>query len=316
LTSLLKYLGRYDEIDDRLQNVRDRGRLDEWATFLAYYYPSMRRFDDALNMVSTVRDSGDVTWKTDFELSTATWYRQKGDFSSAENVLKDIESSLPSSYRADYDMEWAELEAACGNLDRALELAIKANEQSAGYQHDRNEIIAFLSRLYYAQGRTKDAQNVLAGANGFDNNFVVFYQRAQMAAVTQSPDEDWELSRALLLATRASRGDNFYHSFGEARIYCALASARKGDAMRARREIGYAAKLEPERADIAYYASAAYSLVDDTALALKWLQTAVDRGHQELWWARGDPDLDNLREEPRFQEIMDNWDRRMRALLD
>jgi hypothetical protein len=29
-----------------------------------------------------------------------------------------------------------------------------------------------------------------------------------------------------------------------------------------------------------------------------------------------DPDLDPIREEPRFKEIMEDWDRRMKALLN
>jgi adenylate cyclase len=94
-----------------------------------------------------------------------------------------------------------------------------------------------------------------------------------------------------------------------------LASAHLGNPERARNEIEYAIRLEPERADIAYYAAAAYSLIGDAALALQWLETAVERGHQDLWWARVDPDLDSLRELPRFKEIMDEWDRRIEALI-
>jgi hypothetical protein len=44
--------------------------------------------------------------------------------------------------------------------------------------------------------------------------------------------------------------------------------------------------------------------------------TGNKRGLQELWWARVDPNLDSLRELPRFQEIMTDWDRRLRAMID
>jgi hypothetical protein len=54
----------------------------------------------------------------------------------------------------------------------------------------------------------------------------------------------------------------------------------------------------------------------DTTLALQWLETAVERGYLELWWARVDPDLDPLRELPRFKEIMNDWDRRIQAMLE
>jgi hypothetical protein len=40
----------------------------------------------------------------------------------------------------------------------------------------------------------------------------------------------------------------------------------------------------------------------------------VERGNQELWWARVDPDLDPLRGLPRFNEILSDWDARLQAL--
>ena len=73
--------------------------------------------------------------------------------------------------------------------------------------------------------------------------------------------------------------------------------------------------MEPENAEVAYCAACLYSLLGDTTLALEWLQTAVDRGYLELWWAKVDPDLDPLRELPRFKEIMDAWDKRIQGLL-
>lgn len=57
-----------------------------------------------------------------------------------------------------------------------------------------------------------------------------------------------------------------------------------------------------------------HSLTGDTDQALDWLETAVEKGHQELWWARVDPDLDPLRELPRFKQIMTDWDSRIQAL--
>ncbi len=70
------------------------------------------------------------------------------------------------------------------------------------------------------------------------------------------------------------------------------------------------------RTHFAYLASCAYSLIGGTAQALQWLETAIERGHLELWWARVDPDLDPLRELPRFKAIMTDWDRRIQALLE
>ena len=158
------------------------------------------------------------------------------------------------------------------------------------------------------------ALDLLADANCYVFYIECFYRRAQIAGVTGSSDADKELRRIQFLANRASR--DFTSNLGMARIYSALAAARLGDPQRARSEIDYAVKLEPERAGIAYYTAAAYSLLGDTALALQWLETSVERGHQELWWARVDPDLDNLRELPRFQELIAEWDHRLREMIN
>jgi len=93
-----------------------------------------------------------------------------------------------------------------------------------------------------------------------------------------------------------------------------LAHAGKIDS--ARRQIKWTLKLEPERADIAYNTACTFSLIGDTTLALQWLGTAIKRGYQELWWARVDPDLDPLRKLNRFQNIMNDWDSRLRKLLE
>ena len=136
--------------------------------------------------------------------------------------------------------------------------------------------------------------------------------------VSGSSEADDYFRRALASATRAARGGtHFVHVIlSEARCYCALTSAHLGNPKRAMNDIEYALKLEPERADIAYHAAAVYSLLGDTSSALKWLGTSVERGHQELWWARVDPDLDTLRGLPRFQEIMNDWDRRIHAMIN
>ena len=123
------------------------------------------------------------------------------------------------------------------------------------------------------------------------------------------------LKKARQFATRIARHVQPGRTRGKARCLCALASARLGDSARSRDEIKFAVRLEPERADIAYYAACVFSLLGENESALQWLETAVERGHQELWWARVDPDLDALRKLPRFKEIMDEWDRRIEALI-
>jgi len=312
---LLKYLGRFDEIESILDNLREDGLIDSWVWHARYYYPSMRLFDRALSIIAEGLESDEVTYKEDLALRTATWHRQSGDLTSAESVLRRIEADLPRFYRGDHDLEWSFIKALRGDLPGALRFARSAFDKAIDYS-DLNRYVTALAKLCYASGRIQDALDVLERANCFRDNTAAFYRRSQMAALTNSPDAESELRRVLLLATRGSRSDDWRTGQGTNRIYAALASARLGDPERARSEIEYAVKLEPERADIAYGAACAYALAGDTDKALDWLQTAVDRGHQELWWARVDPDLDNVRKLPRFKEITSDWEGRVRSLLD
>jgi tetratricopeptide (TPR) repeat protein len=139
-----------------------------------------------------------------------------------------------------------------------------------------------------------------------------------MAAVIGSYNAKSYLQRAISELTRMTRAIPMRAdaiSCGEASALLALALARSEKPDEAANQIKRALKLEPQRADIAYHAACAYSLIGDTTLALQWLETAVERGYLELWWARVDPDLDPLRGLPRFKEIMSDWNRRIQALV-
>jgi hypothetical protein len=53
----------------------------------------------------------------------------------------------------------------------------------------------------------------------------------------------------------------------------------------------------------AYQYAEIYAQWGDAAKALKWLETAVRLRDAGLGWLKGDPLLDPLRQEPRFQAI-------------
>jgi tetratricopeptide (TPR) repeat protein len=315
LISLLKYLGRFDEVDDLIDGLHEDGMMTAWVRHACYYYPSMRNFDKVLSVIDEALESEEITWKTDLRLLQVSTYRQLGSFEKAEALLREIEPSPTlGTVGPERELEWAALEATRGKLEHALQLAESAYEARIT-EYRRNIYIPLLSKLYYALGREQDAINVLADANGYFSYVECFYRRAQIAVAAGSPDADNELHKIQFLAEYASRGDYLRLSLGLASIYSALAAGRLGDPERARSEIEYAIKLEPERADIAYGAACGYALVGETEKAFDWLQTAVERGHQELWWALVDPDLDPLRELLRFKEIMDEWDHRIEALV-
>jgi tetratricopeptide (TPR) repeat protein len=323
--AILKYLGRFEDIETFLEGLRENtaggGSLStEWVSRASEYYASMG-LEDELSVLTEARGHEEETWSQDKVVQVAVCYRKKGDVTQAKQVLRDAEPSLPVEYDQWVEQELAIIAAIEGDLKRAVEHATKAHEGSSWPQNIHYNQ-ALLARLQFASGRREEALASLTPIKPswylFSYFFPALYQRGQFETVSGSSEADDYLRQALASATRAARGGTHFVDviWSEARCYCALASAHLGDPGRARSDIEYALRLEPARADIAYHAAAVYSLLGDTSSALRWLETSVERRHQELWWARVDPDLDNLRDLPRFKEIMDEWDRRLSEMIN
>jgi tetratricopeptide (TPR) repeat protein len=251
-----------------------------------------------------------VTWKEWTALGRAHIHRQKGELSEAKRII-DVAYAGPSvsaQVRGDVYRAMAGIAAIEGDLKRAVELAEEALEISPSSEGED-----LLGALQFAAGQAERALATLTSRGGLPSA-TRLYRIGQLEEVAATRQTRPYFRKALLLATRRAGNEHGAVNLGEARCCCALAVARLGDSARARNEIAYALKLEPERADIAYMVAAAYSLSGDTEQALDWLSTAVERGYHDLWWARVDPDLDPLRDHPRFTEIMSDWDTRIQAL--
>jgi tetratricopeptide (TPR) repeat protein len=194
--------------------------------------------------------------------------------------------------------------------------AEKALEDYSSNLHDDSHFYE-LARLQFADGQADGALATLERIKGTDiaSSVPAMYLKAQLEKLYGTNDSARYMEKVELFASRTARYPSVWTDIGETHVNWALAAGRAGDFSVAFDAIGFAQRTESERADIAYYSACAYSLMGDTALALKWLETAVERGHQELWWARVDPDLDLLRELPRFREIMNDWEKRIEALL-
>jgi adenylate cyclase len=276
----------------------------------------MRRFNDAIALAKEVAESPEITWKNDILWRMVGWHRRNGDLTQALRLIEEATVSLPLAYHAGLYYEKALIAAVRGQPEDAEEYARDAIKASvADYRQDPH--LTLLARLHFAGGQTDEALSTLTKVRGSYpiHRLPAFYLRAQLELVSQSPDAEDEMRQVLYLASRSAYNPTLWApALSDFRSYCALAAARLGDRERARDEADYALRLEPESADIAFVVACTHSLIGDTDQALDWLETAVERGHQELWWARVDPDLDTLRDLPRFKQIMTDWDTRLKAL--
>lgn len=315
IISLLKYEGRFDEVDEHLERIKDSGNLDMWFWRSVYYRASMGRYDEAVALATEMRKDPGVTYGNEVLWDMSVWLRKNGDLSGALTTLDQARATLPPAYQPALDYQRALIAATRGRVDEAEEITRTALDAGASTLQD--EFMILLARLLLAGGRIDEAADALNRVRGFSDMIWVeaSYARVQLEALAGSKDSKETTRRALFLATRTARNPWLWPSrIAEARAFCALASARLRDKARALEEIGFALRLEPERADIAYSAAATYSLIGDSDKALYWLETAAERMHGDLWWARVDPDLDNIRDLPRFEEAMRSWDAHLKSL--
>lgn len=85
----------------------------------------------------------------------------------------------------------------------------------------------------------------------------------------------------------------------------ALMLASKGNEEEARAQITERA-LQMARADhdMAYWTASAYSMLGDKDLAFEWLERAIKLGNENTGWFERDSNLDSLRDDPRFDALM------------
>jgi serine/threonine-protein kinase len=56
--------------------------------------------------------------------------------------------------------------------------------------------------------------------------------------------------------------------------------------------------------DMAYWVASAYALEGEPEVAFKWLERAISLGNENRAWFESDPNWEQLRDDPRFQELM------------
>jgi len=63
--------------------------------------------------------------------------------------------------------------------------------------------------------------------------------------------------------------------------------------------------VDPEDAGIAYNVACLYALEGETGKAFDCLERAIGRGFGNRDWLERDPDLESIRNDPRFIELID-----------
>jgi serine/threonine protein kinase/Flp pilus assembly protein TadD len=115
-------------------------------------------------------------------------------------------------------------------------------------------------------------------------------------------EEAMEARRATIKACRdyLSR----YPDEARAYIFLATASAWAGDLKGARAAGEKAEALSPDDPVMMYNLACLYSVLNDQDRAVEWLSMSIQHGRRDFEWMKRDPALENIRNHPRYLELL------------
>lgn len=220
-------------------------------------------------------------------------YMARGEKKKARHEIELLEKQFPN------DAALFFVKAVMHRLDGDYPQALKAFEKLARLDPAARVVAAYnRARIFIYQRQFDDALDELArGAKAEPNHPMLKIFRSAVYHYQDDEDAAIDLMKSVLEEHPEMDGIRPLYA-----IY--LAADKRFDDARA--------QLSPEtlaisRADhdMAYWVGSAYALLGETDLAFKWLGKAVRLGNENKPYFEKDTNLDVLRDDPRFQELLD-----------
>jgi adenylate cyclase len=232
-----------------------------------------------------------------------------------------------------YALMYAYFERKDMLLDQAVESCLKA----LMYDANLSEAYAALGLAYYYRGLHDEALTAIGKAIDLDaNNFFGYWILGRLYQTIDKDEEAVEplrkvlkinpefytaygdldmvyehLGRLDLLEAQQREELQFYPKYlsqnpddARAHLFYAHTLVQTGDVESAKAEAAIALELSPNDAVMLYNTACLYARLRENALALSVLRNAVDAGFTQYDWVKRDPDLNNIREEPGYLELM------------
>jgi len=225
-----------------------------------------------------------------------------------DNANNNLEQALIASQKA------LELDSTLAETHSSRGLALSQNNQFEEAEVEFNKAIQLNPRLfdaYYEYGRACRAKGM------HDKAVIQFEKAAEIEPDNYNPIsflvsayEDLEMTDKMLKANQKALTVFIKHlelNPDDSRaLYLgagALITANKID--ESLEWLERAVALNPNAIAILYNAACNYSLLGRTNIALNYLDRAVEEGFGSREWIKNDSDLDNIRNDPRFQPIVE-----------
>ena len=218
-------------------------------------------------------------------------------------------------------------------LDKAVETSLKA----LMYDPTLSEGHAALGLAYFEKGSLDEAQAESQKAIELDpNNYTGYWILGRIYHTTDRDREAIDLFKKVIELNPdfySAHGDlkDVYERLGEtekytetlqdslqfyprylsqhpddarAYMYHAIILAQAGKSEEAKVEAAKAIELSPGDAPMMYNAACVYARLGENGRALETLKNAVASGYEYYEWIKRDPDLESIRNEPEYIELM------------
>jgi len=228
------------------------------------------------------------------------------EFESKESWLdKAIESAFKALM---YDPTLSEAYAALGlayfskkSIDEAITATKKAIEL------DSTNFVAYwiLGRIYHTSDRDTEAIDLYKKSVELNPDFHTAYGDLRMIYERLGDKEKYQeiLNKLLELFPRyLSKNPDDARSH----IYYATDLAQVGRTEEAKVEAAKALELSPGDPLMLYNAACCYARMNENKLAINALRDSMNAGLEDIEWTKRDPDLEGIRNDPGFIELMKN----------
>jgi serine/threonine protein kinase/Tfp pilus assembly protein PilF len=216
---------------------------------------------------------------------------------------KAIESSLRAlMYDSTLSDAYAALSLAYWNKDSQDE-ALTASQKAI--ERDPNNFIGYwiLGRIYHGTDKDREAVDLFNKVIALNPDFYSVYGDLQIvyARLGEKEKYDETLRTALKVYERylSQHPDD-----ARGHMYFATDLAQVGRKDEAKLEAARALELSPDDPLMLYNATCFYAQMGEKHLALETLKTAIAAGYANFDWLKRDTDLDSIRNEPAYIELM------------
>jgi serine/threonine protein kinase len=222
---------------------------------------------------------------------------------------KDIwlDKAINTSLKAlTYDSSLSEAYAALALAyfyKKSNEEAFEAGRKSI--ELDPNNFIGYwiLGRIYHSTDRDKEALNLLKKVIELNPDFYSAYMDLRL--VYDRLGEKDKVNEVLKTTEGVySRYISQHPDDSRAHMFFAIDLALLGKKDDAIKEAARAIELNPTDPLMQYNAACFYSNIGEKNLAIETLKNAITAGYQDYEWIKRDSDLDSIRNEAKFIELM------------